>query len=170
MNTELLTKTRCESVFEGGNSYKALYAKVEGDIIQIERGCAKLGKKLKVDNVIYAQHVKTYSDGVYTIDFKSKLRPEKLKDVADIFIFAGMSMVFMLPEKHQLKILAAPDNNVVMNAVNGLSKSLGPSAEFQAAIIRYVTLNDYNKIIEAKELKGTWETTELFVPQMPNLS
>lgn len=169
MNTELLTKTRCDSV-EAGGSNKALYAKVEGDIIQIERGCAKLGKKLKAGSVIFAQHMKARAEGVYTVDFKSKLRPEKLKDVADIFIFAGMSMVFVLPEKHQIKILATPDNPVVMNAVNGLSKSLGPSAEFQPAIIKYLTSGDYTKILDAKEIKGTWETTEIFVPKMPSLA
>lgn len=170
MNTELLTKTRCDSIFENGIVHKALYAKIEGDIIQIERGCAKLGKKLKVDSVIYAQHVKSYNDGIYTIDFKSKLRPEKLKDVADIFIFAGMTMVFVLPDKHQLKILAAPDNRTVLTAIAGLSKSLGPNAEFQPAIVRYVSDDSYNKILDAKEIKGSWETVELFVPKMPSLN
>jgi len=169
MNTELLGKSRAECVV-GDQHTRALYAKVEGDDLQLKRGAAKLGKKLKADPVIFVQHSPiVLGEGIYTVGFNAKLRPEKLRELSDVFIFAGAGIVFILFESHQLKIIASPDNETVMKALNGLPKSLGAKAEFQVAEIVYLSNNVYDFILNGKEYKGVWRTCEIFVPKMPEI-
>lgn len=168
MNTELMAKGRSECV-SGGEHTKSLWAKIEGDICQIIRGVAKLGKKLKADPIIYFVHGKTGNEGIYTIKFKSNLRPEKLKEVADTLIFAAGGIAFLLLDQHQIKLMASPDNEATFKAINSLSKSIGPSAEFQPGETVWLNNNTYDTVLNGREIKGEWSTVEIFVPRMPVL-
>jgi len=169
VNTELLSKSRAECL-SGDQLTKALYAKIEGDHIQLMRGAAKLGKKLKSETVIHVVHSPIIiGEGIYTVKFNAKLRPEKLRELAAVFTFGGAGTVFILLERHELKITVTPNNDVVMKVVNGLPKALGAEAEFQAATITYFSNNVYDDILNSKEQKGVWRTAEIFVPKMPEI-
>lgn len=171
MNTELIAKNRCESVSDA-YSGKALYAKVEGDENQIRRGIAKLVKKLKSEIVYYSIHLPAHpSSGIHTVNFKSKLRPEKLRDVANTILFSNTAgILYLFPDLHQIKIISEPVYiDDFLKVVAGLSKSLGVSVEFQPGNIFWIYKDQAEEILSQRESKGSWVTAEIFVPRMPEL-